>query len=189
MKGRKGCYFSSAKSVKHCFMLDLAMILACAGDKWGVFAEMWVTSIRQDRNICFRRVKGILLENFHRSWQRRYQWLFSSWSNCDSQQRDDGRNWEVFVPAVCTKDIYLYGERAEMVVVSKEASPVRKATTNPSCTSSNLKSALSTSGMELWRRRKSHPRNFWLDGEWKWMGACRDEATFTTRYRRNQPAL
>ena len=115
MKGRKGCCFFRAKSVKHCFMLDLAMILARAGDEWGVFAEMWVTSIRQDRDICFGRMKGILLENVHRSWWRSHQWLFSSWSKCNSQQRDDGLNWEVCVPAVCNKDIYLYGERTEMV--------------------------------------------------------------------------
>ena len=94
------------------------------------------------------KVKGILLENFHRSWRRSHQWLFSSWSKCDSQQRDDGLNWEVCVPAVCTKDIYLNGERAEMVAVSKEASPVGKATTNPSCKSSNLNSSLSTSTPE-----------------------------------------
>ena len=51
--------------------------------------------------------------------------------------------------AVCTKDIYLYSERAYMVVVSKEARPVRKAIANPSYKSSNLKSSLSTSSVEL----------------------------------------
>lgn len=115
MKRRKGCCFCRANGVEHCFMLDLAMILTRAGDERGVFSEMWVTSIRQDRNICFGRMKGIPLENVHRSWWRSHQWLFRSWSKCNSQQKDDGLNWEVCVPAVCTKDIYLYGERAEMV--------------------------------------------------------------------------
>ena len=30
-----------------------------------------------------------------------------------------------------------------------------------------------------------NPRNLWLDGEWKWMGACHDETSYTIRYRRN----
>ena len=94
MKCRKDRCFCRAKSMKNCFKLDLAMILACACDKWGVFAEMMVTCNRQARNICVGRVKGMLLENFHRSWLRSHQWLFSSRSKCDSQQRDDGLNRE-----------------------------------------------------------------------------------------------
>ena len=117
----KAAAFAGPRAWKYCFKLDLAMILTCACDKWGVFAEMWVTSNRQDRNIFVGRVKGMLLENFHKSWQRSHQWLFSSWNKCDSQQRDDGLNWEGCVAAVCTKGIYLYGERAEMVGFFKEA--------------------------------------------------------------------
>ena len=98
----KAAAFAGPRAWKYCFKLDLAMILACACDKWGVFAEMWVTSNRQDRNIFVGRVKGMLLENFHKSWQRSHQWLFSSWNKCDSQQRDDGLNWEGCVAAVCT---------------------------------------------------------------------------------------
>ena len=152
----KAAAFAGPRTWKYCFKLDLAMILACACDKWGVFAEMWVTSNRQDRNIFVGRVKGMLLENFHRSWLRSHQRLFSSWNKCDSQQRDDGLNWEVCVAAVCTKGIYLYGERAEMVVFLKEASAVRKATPNPSCTmSGNLKSSLSNSQIPSFHPQKT----------------------------------
>ena len=94
MKGKKSWCFCRAKGMKNCFKLDLAMIMACACDKWGVFAEIWVTSNRQDRNIRVGRVKGMLLEKFHRSWLRSHRWLFSSWSKCDSQQRDEGLNRE-----------------------------------------------------------------------------------------------
>ena len=60
------------------------------------------------------------------------------------------------------------------VVVSKKASAVRKATTNPSCTnSSNSKSLVPTSGYGITRKSQIHPsitRNFgWTADENGWV--------------------
>lgn len=124
--------------------------------------------------------------------------LFHAWSRDDSDPcwwrmrcfcRDVGNVYliEKFVCQLYVPRTYIctVKELRWWVAVSKEASPVREATTNPSCKSSNLNSSLSTSSVKLWRGRQFHSRNLWLDSEWKLMGACHDETTYNTRYRRN----
>ena len=175
----KAAAFAGPRTWKYCFKLDLATILACACDKWGVFAEMWVTSNRQDRNIFVGRVKGMLLENFHKSWQRSHQWLFSSWNKCDSQQRDDGLNniidkvaWQLYVPRayICTvKELrwwFFWKKQAQ----SERLPPTQAA----------LCQAILRVHYQIRKSHPSIPRKLWLDGGWKWMGACHDETTYTT---------
>ena len=88
---------------------------------------MWVTSNRQDRTFVSGESKAPCWKTFIEEDKE----VISGFSALGVSAIPSRETMTLIGKFVCqllrTKDIYLYGERAELVVVSKEASAVRNA--------------------------------------------------------------